>query len=638
VPRETPALDDMVDSLMRHGALEEVTVGPLDRDSCAELARRVRPDLDDDTIERIWAVSGGVPFTATELARSGAPPDAAMPQLLLAGLDRRAREVVQRVAVAGTTFDTDEFLALSGLDEDGAYECLDLAIAARVVERADAGYRFRHALVRDALLADLPPHRMRVVHREAARRLEGIGASPARVGFHLLRAGDRAAVPYLLQAAETDAALGAASDALELLDAARPHARGEHLARLLALRGDVLFTLGDVRAIGAYREAIDLAPEGDARRLRAKLGRAAVVAGDLATAGRALAGLEPDGGPDDAEILLARANHAYFTGDIDRAWEIAERAHALVAAGNVEWQLLDLVSLRGLIAHNRGEWFEQLRQELGRTRAEPRLATAMFDGQLCVAEYLLYGPVPYQEVIELARGLREAARRAGVLRAVAFAAALEGEAALLAGDLDAAERLLQEAVDLHHELGGHAGEAHSLQRLAELRLAQGRPDEARELLQRALPLARFSTIALHLLQRIHGTLVAAAPDPAQARAEVDHALATLGTDDHCPFCSVMFEVPATIACAAAGDLDAAARHLAAAEQSAARWQGRAWEAAVLEARAHVTAAGGRSDDAERLRAQAIETFARAGHHHDARRCREAQLPMPANADAAVASQ
>ena len=38
--------------------------------------------------------------------------------------------------------------------------------------------------------------------------------------------------------------------------------------------------------------------------------------------------------------------------------------------------------------------------ELRRTRGKQRLATALFDAHLCVAEYLLYGPVPYQEVIE----------------------------------------------------------------------------------------------------------------------------------------------------------------------------------------------------------------------------------------------
>ena len=59
------------------------------------------------------------------------------------------------------------------------------------------------------------------------------------------------------------------------------------------------------------------------------------------------------------------------------------------------------------------------------------------------------------------------------MRAAAFASALIGEAAFLSGDLDLAAAELTEAGDLHHDLGSSAGEAHSLQRLAEVRVAEG---------------------------------------------------------------------------------------------------------------------------------------------------------------------
>ena len=190
----------------------------------------------------------------------------------------------------------------------------------------------------------------------------------------------------------------------------------------------------------------------------------------------------------------------------------------------------------------------------------------MFDSHLCVAEFLLYGPTPYAEVLALGATLRESARRSGVLRAVAFATALRGEAALLSGDLALAESELTEATQLHHDIASTAGEAHSLQRLAEVRLAQGDRAEATRLLHRALPLARWSSIALHLLQRVYGTMIRAAPDVDSARAVVDQAVAALGQEDACTFCSIMLAVPAATACADAGDLDDARRHLAAAAQ------------------------------------------------------------------------
>jgi hypothetical protein len=50
------------------------------------------------------------------------------------------------------------------------------------------------------LLNDLPPHRRRRIHADAAARLGRIGASPAQIGHHLLEAGEPvAAVPHILQ-------------------------------------------------------------------------------------------------------------------------------------------------------------------------------------------------------------------------------------------------------------------------------------------------------------------------------------------------------------------------------------------------------------------------------------------------------
>ena len=251
----------------------------------------------------------------------------------------------------------------------------------------------------------------------------------------------------------------------------------------------------------------------------------------------------------------------------------------------------------------------------------PDLARSLFDSHLCVAEYMLYGPTPYAEVMSLAATLRESARRSGVLRAVAFATALHGEAALLSGDLGLAEAELTEAAELHHDIGSTAGEAHSLQRLAEVRLAQGNRDEATRLLRRALPLARWSAIALHLLQRVYGTMILAAPDPVAARAVVDRATATLGEEDNCTFCNVMIAVPAARACADVGDLVQAEQHLAVARRSAALWEGTAWQGALSEAQAHLERAAGDEVAARRQLHEAAALFDAAGQPLDAARCR-----------------
>ena len=115
-----------------------------------------------------------MPFAVHELARrAAAEPEwvQALDANMVTGIEPATREVLQRVAIAGASFDTDEFVALAGVPEDDACSHLDRALAARVVEPTSTGYRFRHGLVRDALLEDLPPHRRRRIHRDAAERL-----------------------------------------------------------------------------------------------------------------------------------------------------------------------------------------------------------------------------------------------------------------------------------------------------------------------------------------------------------------------------------------------------------------------------------------------------------------------------------
>ena len=85
----------------------------------------------------------------------------------------------------------------------------------------------------------------------------------------------------------------------------------------------------------------------------------------------------------------------------------------------------------------------------------------------------------------------------------------------------------------------------------------------------------------------------------------------------------MLAVPAAIACADVGDLEHARHHLQVAEKSLHLWEGTSWQAALLEARAHVADADADADAAETLRAQAADLFERAGQPLDAARCRVA---------------
>jgi DNA-binding SARP family transcriptional activator len=614
----TPA-QPIVDSLVARdpGSLLEVT--PLPERAMLRLLAQRHPEVPTDVATDIAHVSGGLPFTALEMARRH---QAGGTGGLLPPLPHDVLRTLRRLALLGTTFTTDELIALCDGPAEDAYRQLEIATSALLVEADTAGHRFRHPLLREALTEQMPSYELLAERREVAARLSELGGPPARVALLHLDAGqpDRA-VPFVVRAVETAGALGAYRDALGLVDRVVDRAGPGERPHLLARRGDLLMAVGDPEALDAYRAALPVTDGTEHRLVRARMARTATFSGDLDTARAALLGLELEGDTADVPILMGRGNLAYVSGEIDVAWEVAGQARDLLDLGGDQWQLIDLVSLQGLIAHRRGEWFERFRIEMRRTRGKESLAVTVFDAHLCVAEYLLYGSVPYAEVIAETEELRRRATRAGALRGVAFATALIGEAALLTGDLDLAERELVESVELHRDIDATGGEAHSLQRLAEARLARGRRDEASGLLQRALPLARWSIASMHLLQRIYGTMIVAAPDPWTARDVVAQAEATLGVQDQCPLCDVMLAAPAAIACADVGDLDDARRHLHVAEESAAHWAGTAWEASVLEARAHLASAEGRTADATRLRDRAAALFATAGQVLDARRCR-----------------
>ncbi|RYP86932.1 SARP family transcriptional regulator [Nocardioides guangzhouensis] len=612
-------LRELEDSLVTRGIGHVLPLAPLDEPAVRRLVAALQPDLDDETVAEIWAVSGGLPFRILEACRTARDGGG----VALSGLGGPTLEALRRVALLGSAFTTDELLAVSGLDEDATYAALAAGLDTAVVEPADTGYRFRHALVRDAVLDTFSAHERSRAGREVAETLAARGAPATRVAGLFLASGHPVqAVPHARRAVDTAGALGAYRDGLALIDAVVDHATGTDRAHLLARRGDLLLALADPAAVPAYRAALSVTSGTEHRLVQARLARAATFGGDLDTAAAALAGLELDGDAADGPILLARGNLAYFVGDLTAADAAADAARAVLSPDD-PWQIVDLVALQGLLAHQRGEWFERFRQELRQTLDDPSLATAVFDAHLCVAEYLLYGPMDYTEVIRLAEQLRRRAEHHGALRGAAFATSLAGEAALLMGDLDRAEGDLTEAAALHRDVDARAGEAHSLQRLAEVRLARGDRAGARELLRRALPLARWSMVSNHLMQRIHGSLIEVAESPEEAMAAVEQGEMALGDTDRCTFCDVMFEVPAAIASADAGELDAARRHLDAAQVSAARWAGTAWEASVVEAQAHLAAATGERDESSRLSALAEELFTVAGQPLDAARLRAA---------------
>ena len=236
-----------------------------------------------------WVVAG-------DLAASGTPPT--IQALVAARLDRldgRDRDVLERAAVVGQAFESDTVAELSPpAARDEVPERLRGLVRREFLRTApaslpaEAGYQFRHLLVRDAVYQAVPKQVRADLHERLAGLLEARAGARVReyeeiVGYHLEQAwrcraelgpldrrgrelGARAA-GRLAAAGRRALARGDTPAATALLDRAVALLPGGHprLALLLTDLADSLITTGDYRrGDQALTEALAAAGPDDA--------------------------------------------------------------------------------------------------------------------------------------------------------------------------------------------------------------------------------------------------------------------------------------------------------------------------------------------------------------------------------------
>jgi DNA-binding SARP family transcriptional activator/tetratricopeptide (TPR) repeat protein len=616
--------------LARGGKALEMDLGPLDNEDAAALVAAGAPTpRAAEIVDRIVDLAQGNPFLTLELARSavaGVPALVATARDAIASrfldLDEGTVGVLRRLALAGDDLDPASVVALTGSSEAEAFAVLDGALGAGVLVVSGARYRFRHELVRQALVEQLPPHKRLAVHRDTARRLAGVDAAPGLIARHWLDGGcPDEAVDWLLAAARQAVRLGAFADALVHLGPLLDH-RPDH-SDALCLRAEALDALGDGAAPTAYAAAARAVGEPAAQEIRARQALAQVKLGDPPGGLRVLEGVEPttvDGRLAQALALSGAAALGFGDPQLGTAKAAEARRLALqsgdpAAAAVASWA-------QAAAAHARGELRSSVWADLHETHALAKLAVSVFDGQLCITQRLLYGARPYPDVIAFANSLVAEAERLGAARGRAFAVTIRGEAKLLAGNLDEADADLAAGAELHREIAAATGESFALQRRAEVALHRGLQAEAGALLDEALAVARESDVGFHLLDRIYGTRVAAAPDPASALAALEEAEAAVrGPVETCPGCRITLAVPAAIAAARAGDLERAAEWEQAAEFLATVvMRLPAWYAALDEVKGHRAQASGEAVAACDHFRKAAAGFGAAGQPLDEARC------------------
>jgi DNA-binding CsgD family transcriptional regulator len=227
--------------------------------------------------------------------------------LRLSGAPAEASALVRAVAVLGDGASVQEAARLAEISEDVVAENADLLVSLAIL-KPGARLEFAHAIVREAVYADIGPHQRATEHARAAEILAADGAQDERVAAQLVEAApgndpDRVA---LLRRVGTDALARGAPAA-----AAAWFARAAAEQPLADVNGELLLELGSSELRLGRPEAVE--------HLRAAADRLGEPASH-ATAVRQLAhALTQSGRADDAVHAIVTAIASLEAHDLEQA-------------------------------------------------------------------------------------------------------------------------------------------------------------------------------------------------------------------------------------------------------------------------------------------------------------------------------
>jgi DNA-binding CsgD family transcriptional regulator len=311
-------LRPVVAELTRLPSVTTVALGPLSPAAMAEhLTALSGRALDAAMLESVITRAEGNAYYAEELLAAscdGSELPAGLADLLLARAERlspAAQQVLRTAAVTGRRIDDELARQASGLDGPEYDEAVREAVAHQLlVPDGERGYAFRHALLREAIYADLLPGERTRLHGRLAELLAGVPGTAAELAHHSLASHD---IPGAFAAS---VAAGREADRL-----AAPAEAHRHYNQALALwervpEPETLSGMG--RGKLAYRAAISAADSGDITRAVQQL--------------RRLIDFLGDGSADPVLFCRASERLAYFLEDIEEDEASIAAAEAAVAA------------------------------------------------------------------------------------------------------------------------------------------------------------------------------------------------------------------------------------------------------------------------------------------------------------------
>jgi DNA-binding CsgD family transcriptional regulator len=276
----------------RMNGVERIQVEPLGRADVRRLVQQLHPDpLPEEQVRDIVGRAEGNAFFVEELvgatrSRTGRIPEDLAELLLvrLENLDDSAVTVVRAAAVAGRRVSHAALSEVVSLDPTELDSAIRDAVDGHVlVPTGDDFYRFRHALLAEAVYDDLLPGERASLHAAYVAALKDGRASgtAAELARHARMAKDHAtALTASLRAGDDARGVGGAEEAaqhyLQALDlwsdTRLPDDVDLDYPRLVGLVSDALIAAGHpARAIGVVREQLDHLPADATDSVRGQL-------------------------------------------------------------------------------------------------------------------------------------------------------------------------------------------------------------------------------------------------------------------------------------------------------------------------------------------------------------------------------
>ncbi|MFI5287946.1 MAG: ATP-binding protein, partial [Candidatus Dormibacteria bacterium] len=338
-------LDDEVSEEFRDYIYERTEGSPL------ALEEMLREAIDRGDIFRSAHGWDRKPLTQLRIPRAVAE----VVLLRLDRLDEQRASVLCAASVLGRSFSYSVLAAVTDLANASVRSALDELVKDQMLEpdqEARGNFRFRHALIQEAVYDQiLSPHRDEL-HLRVADVLRKEDVSAVEIGSHLLRGGHiDDAVPVLLVAAQEAMTNFAALTAVEVYRRVLPHIKDAELrGRVLCRLGESLWHSSQPSAAErCLREAISLLIGSDDTALVARCRH--LLGGCLHDQGRdleeeaeylsALTLLTPLGPGEDLATVYLRLSRLRWSHN-DDAGTISMARHAIAAAESAKAEAVRL--------------------------------------------------------------------------------------------------------------------------------------------------------------------------------------------------------------------------------------------------------------------------------------------------------